>query len=526
MHQLRTWRTGVPGRQAATCASTTRTRASRGAVEFVESHPGGRALARLRLGASTALLRLRLLRGAVRASPADLIESRRRIRLRPELAEDTRRVRSGTADRGRPRTRPIRDRSVAEKRRPVRAHAGAASSRTGQPDAAGEDRHGAPPNMNDARSHPLPPPERRPPSHRRRLAPVPDVRLRALPLGRDRGHHPLALLARVRRPAPALRLDPRAAADPEGPAPDRVRPAQPDAHGHEQAHPAPSRGGGSRRGLGRPAHADARRAAPPGRLARRDPALLRGDRGQPARQHPSARAPRAQHPRGPERDGAPRDGRDRPPPPRDRELSRGRRRDPRGGQQPAGRRRRHAPGPLLAHAVHRARGLRRGPAEEVQAPGPGARGAAALRLLRHLHGRRPRRRGRGGRGPLHLRSRHPGRRRPRRPQGEGHDPLGVGPSCRGRRGAAVRHPVLDRGPDGGGRGRRARQEPEPGLARGAHELLARAQRPGGRTRQPLPARAPRLLLRGPGRDAGDAGPEPHRHAPRQLGQDRQESGIG
>ena len=44
------------------------------------------------------------------------------------------------------------------------------------------------------------------PAHRRRLVHLPDVRLRPRPVGRDRGHHPLDLHARVRGPPAALRL--------------------------------------------------------------------------------------------------------------------------------------------------------------------------------------------------------------------------------------------------------------------------------------------------------------------------------
>ena len=51
-----------------------------------------------------------------------------------------------------------------------------------------------------------------PPAHRRRVVHLPDVRLRARPVRRDRGHHPLDLHARVRGPPAALRLVHRAPA--------------------------------------------------------------------------------------------------------------------------------------------------------------------------------------------------------------------------------------------------------------------------------------------------------------------------
>ena len=80
---------------------------------------------------------------------------------------------------------------------------------------------------------------------------------------------------------------------------------------------------------------------------------------------------------------------------------------------------------VLARALHRARGLPRGSAEEVPPPRARARGAAALRLLRHLHGRREgRRAARSCEVRCTLRPRHARRRRARRPQGEGHASTG------------------------------------------------------------------------------------------------------
>ena len=93
--------------------------------------------------------------------------------------------------------------------------------------------------------------------------------------------------------------------------------------------------------------------------------------------------------------------------------------DLRGDQQPRGPGRRHAPRAVRPRALHRARRLHGGPAEEVLPARARARGAAALRLLRHLPRGGQGRRRRGGRAALHLRPRHPRRRRARRPQGEG-----------------------------------------------------------------------------------------------------------
>ena len=118
-------------------------------------------------------------------------------------------------------------------------------------------------------------------AHRRRLVHLPDLRLRARAVGRDRGHHALALHAGVRGPPAALRLADRQPAGAVAPAPDRVRPAQPHLHRAEQAQaPAPGQRGPRAR-LGRPAHADHVRPAP-ARLPRRGDPRLRGDgrRGQ------------------------------------------------------------------------------------------------------------------------------------------------------------------------------------------------------------------------------------------------------
>ena len=60
--------------------------------------------------------------------------------------------------------------------------------------------------------------------------------------------------------------------------------------------------------------------------------------------------------------------------------------------------------PFSQGPVHRAGRFPRGPAEAVFPALAGPRGAAALRLLHHLHGRGEERRGRSRRGPLHLRS--------------------------------------------------------------------------------------------------------------------------
>ena len=125
--------------------------------------------------------------------------------------------------------------------------------------AAREDRHGVAEHQH-ARSGALPHPPRAPSPDRRRVVHLPDVRLRAsasdalerithsLCTLEFEDHRPLYdwLIENLPVPAPA--------------AADRVRAAQPDLHGDEQAEAARARRGEARRRLGRSAHADDRRA--------------------------------------------------------------------------------------------------------------------------------------------------------------------------------------------------------------------------------------------------------------------------
>ena len=94
----------------------------------------------------------------------------------------------------------------------------------------------ASPEHQPARPGPVPDRPRHPPADRRRLVHLPDLRLRARPVGRDRGRDPLDLHPRVRGPPAALRLAASSTCRcPSTPAPDRVRPAQPDLHRPVQA---------------------------------------------------------------------------------------------------------------------------------------------------------------------------------------------------------------------------------------------------------------------------------------------------
>ena len=98
---------------------------------------------------------------------------------------------------------------------------------------------------------------------------------------------------------------------------------------------------------------------------------------------------------------------------------------------PGGPRRRDAQGALRAGAVHRARRLPRGPAEEFFRLAPGREVRLRWALLHQVRrGRQRSRDGRGDRAALHLRPGDARRQRARRPQGESHDPLGLGASTR------------------------------------------------------------------------------------------------
>ena len=109
---------------------------------------------------------------------------------------------------------------------------------------------------------------------RRQVVHLSDLRFHPRPIRLDRADHPFDLHAGVREPPAALRLvHPRVGH--LRPAADRVRPAQSDLHGDEQAAAAGAGQGGVRQRLGRSADADDLRAAPPRLHARGDPQLLR-----------------------------------------------------------------------------------------------------------------------------------------------------------------------------------------------------------------------------------------------------------
>ena len=156
------------------------------------------------------------------------------------------------AGQGQPVPRPQR----RGEPRPVRADA-RRRVRGRRPRAAREDRHGVAEHQH-ARPGAVPDKARAPPSHRRCVVHLSDVRLRASAVGRARAHHAFAVHARVRGSSAALRLvDRQRCPVPVEAAPDRVRAAEPQLHRDEQAQAARAGRGRSRRGLGRSADADA-----------------------------------------------------------------------------------------------------------------------------------------------------------------------------------------------------------------------------------------------------------------------------
>ena len=224
------------------------------------------------------------------------------------------------------------------------------------------------------------------------------------------------------------------------PAADRVRAAQPDLHGDEQAQAAAARRREARRPAGTiracprsPACAAA--ATRPRRSARfceRVGVAKRENLVDVGLLEYYVREDLNAH-------GAARDGRAAPAQGRHRELPRGPdRRDGR-RQQPGAARR-----PARARCRSRASSTSSattsgGSAEEVLPPRAGAarcgcatRTSSSAESVVKDAGRR------GRRAALHLRSGHPRRRRAGRPQGEGHAALGLGRARGRRRGAALR----------------------------------------------------------------------------------------
>ena len=142
-----------------------------------------------------------------------------------------------------------------------------------------------------ARPGALPHPPRAPPPHRRQVVHLPDVRLRA-PASRTRSRTSRTRSARSSSRTSGRSTTGCSSAWPKAgllraaaAAADRVRAAQPDLRGHQQAQADAAGRRKARRRLGRPAHADDRRRAPPRLHAGRLPPVRRAHRrvqGEPA----------------------------------------------------------------------------------------------------------------------------------------------------------------------------------------------------------------------------------------------------
>ncbi len=217
-------------------------------------HRARRPLARLRLG-RPGPVRLRLLRAALRLGRAP-DPCWRCVRRRPVGRGDPGDARH--ADRGGDRFAESGPEPGGEPR-PVRPDAGRRVPERGA-GAAGEDRYGEP-ERQPARPGAVSDRPREPPAHRRCMEHLPDVRLRARAVRRDRGRDPLAVHPRVRDPPAAVRLADRSPSGPVAAAPDRVRAPQPRIHRPVQAVPPPTRHRGSCARLGRPSDADHLRAS-------------------------------------------------------------------------------------------------------------------------------------------------------------------------------------------------------------------------------------------------------------------------
>ena len=415
------------------------------------------------------------------------------------------------AGRERPVPRPAR----GGEPRPPPAHArGRVPGRRVR--AARADRHGAPERAH-ARSAAVPDPPRAPPPHRRPLVHLPDVRLRASARGRVRGRDALDLHARVRVEPRAVRLGARRPR-PVGPAaaPVRVRAARARLHGDVEAQAPPARQREAGLGLGRPAHADHRRAAPPRRHAGGAARLRRAHRRGEEQQRRRHRQARVRDPRRPRAAHAARARGARTPLPlvveswpadriEELEVPWWPGEPARGGSRKV---------PFGRELAHRARRLRGGAAVGLEAARARARGAARRRVRRPLRGGGARRSGRGQRGPLHARS------APRSAAASGGSVAGTIHWVHATRSAPAEVRLYDRLFRGraAGRGARLPRRAQPALARRRGGRAGRAGARRGRAGHPLAVPAPGLLLRRPGRlAAGRAGVQPDHHAQGHVG---------
>ena len=358
--------------------------------------PGeGRRRVRRRRSRTTSLARLHVERRALRVG---LLRAAVRVRRRADQRGQG--VRRQPDRRGDPRVPRHADRAGQEQPvprslgrgepRPVRADARRRVPRR-RARAAREDRHGVAEHQH-ARSDAVPDPPRDAPPHRRRVVHLPDVRLRAPLVGRARA------ASRIRSARWSSRITGRCTTGSSNTlhrrrqaAADRVRAAEPELHGDEQAQAAAAGAAGARHRLGRSAHADDQRAAPPRLHAGSDPRLLRAHRrGEEGERH-RHRAARAQRARGSEPPRAARDGRAAAAEGRADELPEGQVEeiDVINNPEDASAGTRKVP---FSRVLYIERDdFMENPPKKFFRLSPGKRSAAALRLLHHVH------RGRQGR---------------------------------------------------------------------------------------------------------------------------------
>ncbi len=165
--------------------------------EYIDFDPGRRALARLRLGQEPVLC-LRLFRSSLRMGRGPH-SGRSRLCRRPVAGGNSQLPRhADRARQGQPVPRP----DGSGKSRSVSPHEGRRVSKR-RARAACQDRHGLGQHQ-PARSRALPHPACDPPAYRRQMVDLSELRLRARPVGRDRGHHALDLHAGIRGSPAAL----------------------------------------------------------------------------------------------------------------------------------------------------------------------------------------------------------------------------------------------------------------------------------------------------------------------------------